>query len=220
MATPRGWCPNLLAPTSEHRISPLLVASFTASAFPGATVGDRRWPRGGRSLAYRRHAEATTLVVERAVRRGCPVPTGASMILTTRHPWQVQCVETPRPRAWGSRAVDVVRTGLRVGMHALEELRVHAHPVGPVLCCLSHGLLLIPVPAGTIDWWAAAHSDCRPGTGNWRCSDHLDDPVGNPCQGLRFWLVPHETGHATTAPVPLHSGLSSSRALLRVAAAA
>ena len=143
------------------------------------------------------------------------------MILTTRHPWQVQCAETPRPRAWGGTGVDVVRTGLRVGLHALEELRVHPYPVGPALCCLSHGSLFIPVPLGTSCWWAAAHSACAPGTGRWQCSDSFaGESTGNPCQGLRFWLVPHETEHATTAPAPLHTELSSSRALLRMAAAA
>lgn len=137
------------------------------------------------------------------------------MILTTRHPWQVQFAETPRPRAL-TGGVDVVQTGLRVGMSALEDLREVGAPVGPALCCLGHGLLHIPVASGTVDRWRAAHSRCL--TGSWNCAGASGERACAPCPG-RFWLLPHESQYATAAPTELHARLSSARALMRSAAA-
>ena len=135
------------------------------------------------------------------------------MNLSTRHPWLVQFAEAPRPREAGTD-VDYVRTGMRVSMRALEDLRDSGAPVGPVLCCLRHGAMHIPVAHGTASWWQAAHSLCRPGLA--RCQD--TEQFSAPCV-MRFWLIPEETHYATTAPTALHYRLSAARSLMRLAAA-
>ncbi|XIG72524.1 hypothetical protein C1N81_03260 (plasmid) [Streptomyces sp. SGAir0957] len=137
------------------------------------------------------------------------------MILATRLPWHVQFTETPRPLAIAARGVDVVVTTLRVGMSALEVLRCEGEPVGPALCCPAHGSMFIPVEAGTIYHWSAAHSRCL--HDSWVC-DAAYGSGWSRCP-LRFWLLPYETSFPTTSPGGLHHQLSASRARLRMVAA-
>ncbi|MFD3422423.1 hypothetical protein [Streptomyces decoyicus] len=137
------------------------------------------------------------------------------MILATRLPWHVQFSETPRPRAAAAIGVDVVVTALRVGMSALEALRFEGEPVGPALCCLAHGSMFIPVEAGTIHRWGAAHSQCL--HDSWTCAAACESGWSR-CP-RRFWLLPHETSFPTTSPDGLHHQLGATRAQLRMVAA-
>ncbi|NJP46008.1 hypothetical protein [Actinacidiphila epipremni] len=45
--------------------------------------------------------------------------------------------------------IDIVRTELWMGMHALKGLRINAYQVGPPLCSLGHDSVFFPAPAGT-----------------------------------------------------------------------
>jgi hypothetical protein len=110
-----------------------------------------------------------------------------SSTLQTELPWKVQLVEAPTPPPLLGSPIDVVQTGMRVGLRALEEVRGQARAVGPVLVCVSHLLMHIPVEPGTVDRWHAPQTLCRPGTLS--CSASVG-PTRSAC--FRIWLIPHE----------------------------
>ncbi|RSO07035.1 hypothetical protein DMH18_26750 [Streptomyces sp. WAC 06783] len=86
-------------------------------------------------------------------------------------------------------------------MQALEDLLAHRHRVGPVLCCLTHRTVLVPVPAQTADRWHAPQSVCSP---LMHCASA---PVGSGCR--RVWLDPgHGSGPVTDSRALHHAYLS------------
>jgi hypothetical protein len=136
------------------------------------------------------------------------------MIPSTRHPWQAQFAEAPRPRAAAGTGVDDTQVGLRVGTNAFEDLREIGDPVGPVLCCLGHGAMLAPVTPGTARWGRAAHPVCQPGSSG--RSGPSRGCSKTPC-AIRRRPLPNESPYATTAPAALDR-LSATRSLMRLAA--
>ncbi|CAM5502316.1 MULTISPECIES: hypothetical protein [Streptomyces] len=131
-------------------------------------------------------------------------------LLSTRHLWQLGFAEIPRPLAL-PRDYDVVRVGMGLGLTAIEMMIDQGHHVGPLLCCIQHHKLLVPVRAGTAHWWGAPHSDCGRGPAQ-RCET---------CGGLaacrsRLWMLPAgPLAAATTEPGALHHHLSQMRSRLR-----
>ncbi|MFI1400770.1 hypothetical protein [Streptomyces sp. NPDC020681] len=107
---------------------------------------------------------------------------------------------------------DVVRTGMGLGLPAIEALREQNDAVGPILCCLAHRVLLIPVEAGTANAWRAPHSLCRPGA-QWQCAD-LEYRSFTSCNG-RFWIFDTWDSPPTTAAALLHHVLSLTRSRKR-----
>lgn len=146
------------------------------------------------------------------------VLTGALMtpLSSTSQLWLFHFAEWPRPVVL-PHDFDVVRTGMGVGVPAIEALREQEAAVGPVLCCMAHRMLLIPVAATTADWWHAPHSLCRRG-GQWVCADFEEQPLYTTC-AARFWIVPAQGRYATTAHADLHHSLSLTRSRLRTVAA-
>jgi len=132
----------------------------------------------------------------------------------TRYPWHVQ-----RGKARSGDlsllgpGLDSVETSASLGMTALERLLEESSPVGPVLECLVHTRVLVPVPSGTADWWEAAHSTCRRGV--WECECSVD-PHASRC--VLQWLAPG-TGAVVTEPQRLHESLSMCRSRPRSSAA-
>lgn len=130
---------------------------------------------------------------------------------STRQLWQLTFAESPHPAGLPTRH-DVVRTGMGLGLPALDALREQADSVGPILCCTSHQLLLIPVEAGTADTWQAPHSTCRPGTMQ-HCLDREYRGYAPRCG--RFWLLGGQDSQAITDAGALHHSLSLTRSRLR-----
>ncbi|MFD6967880.1 hypothetical protein [Streptomyces sp. NPDC059949] len=131
-------------------------------------------------------------------------------LLSTRHPWRLQFGEAPTPFPL-PRAIDCVRVGMGLGMAAVDEMIDFGHPVGPLLCCMTHRLLLVPVPSGTADVWRAAHSQCERGP-SLRCSSEAPN---SSCHH-RYWIAPPTAlTHPTTDPAVLHHRLSLMRARMR-----
>jgi hypothetical protein len=131
---------------------------------------------------------------------------------STALPWHIATAEQPRPAVLPPRH-DVVRTSAGLGLPAVERLRKEGEPVGPVLYCSAHGVLLIPVEAGTAGTWGAPHSSCfSQGQGQWRCVDPEQSSSLVRC--ARLWFLPsHDScGYSpVTAHAALHDGLSRSR---------
>lgn len=133
-----------------------------------------------------------------------------SPLLSTRHPWRLQFGEAPTPFPL-PRAIDFVRVGVGLGMAAVDEMIDYGNPVGPLLCCMTHRLLLVPVPSGTAATWRAAHSECETGPSP-RCSPAAPN---SPCH-QRSWIAPPAPlTHPTTDPAVLHHRLSLMRARMR-----
>ncbi|OEJ22117.1 hypothetical protein AR457_40245 [Streptomyces agglomeratus] len=127
-------------------------------------------------------------------------------LLSTSHPWQLHLSETPPP-ATLPRDFDVVHVGMGLGMSALDTM-IGKQTVGPLLCCITHRMLLIPVGPGTADLWGAAHSACTRGT-RLTC---IARGYQRPCNA-RFWFAPpNPLAAAITAPAELHDSLSLTRA--------
>ncbi|MEU6346891.1 hypothetical protein ABZ883_38785 [Streptomyces sp. NPDC046977] len=119
--------------------------------------------------------------------------------------WQVAFTELPHPVGLPDRH-DVVRTGMGLGLPALEAMLERREAVGPILCCPSQQVVIVPVAAGTADVWAAPHSLCRPGA-QWHCTE----PGYPSCSG-RLWI---SGGAAITEAAALHHSLSLTRSRLR-----
>lgn len=133
-------------------------------------------------------------------------------LLTTRHQWLIGFGETPPSELPGD--FDVVRVGTGLGMCAIDTMIDTGHRVGPLLCCIAHRLLLIPVESGTADRWRAAHSASSRGPAL-RCGTHGYQPI---CRN-RIWLTPpRPLAASTTTPAVLHDTLSLMRARMRGAA--
>ncbi|WP_051830863.1 hypothetical protein [Streptomyces violens] len=98
-----------------------------------------------------------------------------------RYPWLLRFGVTPRPETLQGRPIDIVEASLRLAVDAAESLLDTSTPVGPMLCCLQHAKALIPVPAGTVDWWYAAHSQCH--ASQHACSAGLGEPLQPQCWG-------------------------------------
>ncbi|MFF3697272.1 hypothetical protein [Streptomyces sp. NPDC002221] len=131
-------------------------------------------------------------------------------LLSTRHAWRLQFGETPPPFPL-PRTIDFVRVGVGLGMAAIDAMVDYGDPVGPLLCCMTHRLLLVPVPSGTANVWQAAHSDC--GTGPLlRCCTSLGPK--SPC-AQRYWIAPPSQTHQFTDATMLHHYLSLVRARMR-----
>ncbi|MEU7148640.1 hypothetical protein AB0B15_11455 [Streptomyces sp. NPDC045456] len=96
-----------------------------------------------------------------------------------------------------------VQLGLRIGLQALEDLLAGHHRVGPVLCCVTHQQVLVPVPAQTADRWHAPQSVC---SRLMRCANAA---VGSGCH--RLWLSPDRDGGPTTDSGALHHAYLSRR---------
>ncbi|MET7606242.1 hypothetical protein ABZS96_27765 [Streptomyces avermitilis] len=132
-------------------------------------------------------------------------------LLSTRHPWRLQFGEAPAPFMLPPE-LDVVRVSMGLGMAALDEMIDCGNRVGPLLCCMTHRRLLVPVSSGTAHVWRAAHSACEPGP------SLLCSPQGPP-RSLghnRFWVAPPESlAYPTTDAVVLHDSLSLMRARMR-----
>ncbi|MEU0215053.1 hypothetical protein ABZ281_07965 [Streptomyces sp. NPDC006265] len=141
------------------------------------------------------------------------VPTGVLMnpLSSPRQPWQLTFAESPHPDGLPPRH-DIVRTGMGLGLPALDALQEQADNVGLILCCIVHRLLLIPVEAGTADTWQAPHSTCRPGPMR-HCLD-LEHSGYTPQCG-RFWLLGDRNLQATTDAAALHHSLSLTRSRMR-----
>lgn len=133
-----------------------------------------------------------------------------TLLLSTRHPWRLHLSEAPLP-AMLPPETDVVRVSMGLGMAALDVMIDSGNEVGPLLCCITHRRLLVPVEAGTADLWKAAHSVCDTGP-SLQCSRQGAQSV---CHH-RFWVAPPESrAYPTTDPRTLHDRLSLVRAQLR-----
>ncbi|QOV43060.1 hypothetical protein [Streptomyces chromofuscus] len=98
-------------------------------------------------------------------------------------------------------------------MSAVDAMIDTGQDVGPLLCCITHRMLLIPVESGTAGLWGAAHSACSSGSAL-QCVMHGYQP---PCRN-RFWVAPPGPLAApTSAPAVLHETLSLMRARMRFA---
>ncbi|MGW2686321.1 hypothetical protein ACWC6I_24605 [Streptomyces sp. NPDC001414] len=146
-------------------------------------------------------------------RRKQTVLTGELMtpLLSTRHPWRLHFGETPLPPML-PRTTDAVRVSMGLGLATLDTMLDSGHRVGPLLCCITHRNLLVPVVSGTAYLWGAAHSVCDAGPAL-QCS-----PQGAP-QSLchdRFWAVPPDPlARPTTDAAVLHDSLSLMRTRMR-----
>ncbi|WP_405893459.1 hypothetical protein OG612_29500 [Streptomyces sp. NBC_01527] len=134
-------------------------------------------------------------------------------LLSTRHPWQLRFGETPLPPTLPPD-IDIVRVGMGLGMAAIDAMIDSAHRVGPLLCCITHRMLLVPVASGTADLWGAAHSVCSTGS-TLHCVMHGYQSI---CHN-RLWVTPPESlAYPTTDPGMFHDRLSLMRARMRTAA--
>lgn len=146
-------------------------------------------------------------------RRKQTVLTGELMtpLLSTRHPWRLHFGETPLPPML-PRTTDAVRVSMGLGMATLDTMLDSGYRVGPLLCCITHRRLLVPVVSGTAYLWGAVHSVCDAGP-SLQCSTQ-----GGPqsfCHD-RFWAVPPDPlAHPTTDAAVLHDSLSLMRAQMR-----
>ncbi|MCZ0984443.1 hypothetical protein O1L60_47665 [Streptomyces diastatochromogenes] len=99
---------------------------------------------------------------------------------------------------------------MALGLPAIDALVADGAEVGPVKYCLTHHRLLVPVEAGAVHRWKAAHSDCVPAAGAWRCD--TGGYLG--CTGL--WVTGPDTCWNRVTPADaLHEALSLTRARLR-----
>lgn len=118
--------------------------------------------------------------------------------------WRIQFAARPLPPLG---AVDVVQAGLRVGLRAVEGVREQGLHTGPVLCCLVHSLVHIPVEADTAYRWHAPQTLCRPGA--WECSTDKQRSRYSSCAGV--WLLPADKNHGSTDSDALFHRLSMTR---------
>lgn len=131
-------------------------------------------------------------------------------LLSTRHPWHVRFGESPPPAAL-PRDYDIVRVSVGLGVAAIDTMIDSGDRVGPLLCCMDHRMLLVPVQPGTAHRWGASHSECSAGSALW-CRAY---GARSACRS-RLWLVPLEAPEsATTEPDVLHDRLSLMRARMR-----
>ncbi|MFE9121397.1 hypothetical protein [Streptomyces sp. NPDC007172] len=104
-----------------------------------------------------------------------------------------------------------MRTGVGLGMAAIDLMIDYGDPVGPLLCCMTHRVLLVPVASGTADVWHAAHSDCETGPFLRCCA--TPGPK-SPCDH-RYWIAPPSQTQQITDATTLHHYLSLVRARMR-----
>ncbi|MEV8033608.1 hypothetical protein [Streptomyces sp. NPDC086182] len=131
-------------------------------------------------------------------------------LLSTRHAWRLHLSEAPLPPML-PHETDVVRVGMGLGMAALDAMIDSGNRVGPLLCCITHRRLLVPVESGTAYRWKAAHSVCDTGP-SLRCSRQ---GAQSACHH-RFWVAPPESrAYPTTDPRSLHDRLSLVRSHMR-----
>ncbi len=194
------------SPDQNPQTSRVLIADrLSGTGFQEDRFDDQHeYSRDGGPAPHQR--TALTNQTANAVLTGEPMPP----LLSTRHPWRLQFGEAPTPFPL-PRAIDFVRVGVGLGMAAVDEMIDHGSPVGPLLGCLTHRLLLVPVASGTAHVWQAAHSECESGP-HLRCSNQ--DPKSS-CHH-RYWIAPPAplTRPTTDAEV-LHHRLSLTRARLR-----
>lgn len=130
--------------------------------------------------------------------------------LITRHAWRIQFGEAPLPPRLPND-FDIVRVGVGLGMASVDSMVDASREVGPLLFCLTHQVLLIPVGSGTADRWGAPHSVCSRG----RTLQCLTKGYQSPCRA-RFWVCgPEPTAAAVTESAALHESLSQTRARMR-----
>lgn len=129
-------------------------------------------------------------------------------VALTEAPWNVQLAGQPLPKPSLARRVDVVQTGMPVGMRALDAVRRASCHVGPVMCCVTHQLVHIPVESDTAHRWHAPQALCRPG--EFTCSVPGSEWAGHECR--RIWLMPHGSPHAVTDSRELHHRVALARA--------
>lgn len=122
----------------------------------------------------------------------------------TELPWRLQFAARPEPLPG---AVDVVEAGLAVGLRAMERVRGWGLPAGPVLCCITHFLMHIPVEPDTVHRWYAPQTTCR--TGIWMCSTAKQRSLHSTCLGV--WLLPPNGEQEYTDSSALLHGLSVTR---------
>jgi hypothetical protein len=103
--------------------------------------------------------------------------------------------------------VDVVEAGLLVGLRAVERVRAWGLPMGPVLCCIKHSLIHIPVGPDTAYRWHAPQTMCR--AAMWVCSIDKQASAYSTCLGV--WLVPPDAKHTCTDSAALLHELSVTR---------
>ncbi|WP_311772324.1 hypothetical protein [Streptomyces candidus] len=102
--------------------------------------------------------------------------------------------------------------GLGLGLPSIDALVADGTGVGPLMYCLGHQRLLVPVEAGTFHRWRAAHSDCVPSARTGRCVS--DGYSGRSCMGL--WVTrPEALAVSTTPAAALHEALSRTRDRMR-----
>lgn len=130
-------------------------------------------------------------------------------VLSSRLEWAFPNAESRRPATLPLR-FDVVRVSLGLGVAAVDAMRnaeSTAGPlVGPLLCCLAHDALLVPVVAGTTDRWRAAHSDCL-GDMRLECGHREDRGAHH----QRFWVAPPRLPRPTTDATALYNHLAQVR---------
>ncbi|MFC4507877.1 MULTISPECIES: hypothetical protein [Streptomyces] len=96
-------------------------------------------------------------------------------------------------------------------MASIDAMLDASREVGPLLCCITHRVLVIPIGSGTADRWQAPHSACSSGPA-FQCLTSGYQPL---CRA-RFWLsVPEPTAAAVTERACLHESLSQTRARMR-----
>jgi hypothetical protein len=76
----------------------------------------------------------------------CGSPNGITSISAPGGPGAFNLRKLPGPRRTGGIVIDIVRTELWMGMHALKGLRINAYQVGPSLCSLGHDSGSFPRP--------------------------------------------------------------------------
>ncbi|MBQ0972911.1 hypothetical protein ACFUV2_22455 [Streptomyces pilosus] len=130
------------------------------------------------------------------------------MNLRSDHLWRIAVGEQPPSELPADLAS--VQVGMALGLPAIDTLIADGTNVGPVKYCLTHRQLVVPVEAGTVHRWRAAHSDCVPAARSRGCG-----AVGyRGCTGL--WVTRPEPDRAAVTPAgPLHEVLSLTRARLR-----
>lgn len=104
-------------------------------------------------------------------------------------------------------AADVVQVGLLLGLRAVESVRERGLPAGPVLCCIKHSLVHIPVEPGAAYRWHAPQTVC--GTGTWVCSVDKQGSAYSTCMGI--WLLPPDGRHVFTDSAGLLHGIAVTR---------
>lgn len=120
--------------------------------------------------------------------------------------WRIQFAARPLPPLG---AVDVVQAGLRVGLRAVEGVREQGLRAGPVLCCLVHSLVHIPVEADTAYRWHIPQTLCRAGA--WECSTDKQGSRYSRCVGA--WLLPVGDQYVSTDSDALFHRLSMTRSV-------